>query len=165
VNRGDLEREQDIEELSTIALAQHAQIQALLEIVAAKSREVEKLRGSAGDLQLTRKMLAELQAKAKATADKIEKAKAKPKDAAERKTRSTTGPTPQPLLPAVEREFTLDHADRACPSCGGNLQPMKGQFDESEMVDVIEVRYELVKVKQQKYLRAAPRTTLQGHAA
>jgi len=152
VNRGDLEREQDIEELRTIALAQHAQIHALLEIVAAKSREVEKLRGSAGDLQLTLKMLAELQAKAKATADKIEKAKAKPKEAAERKTRSTMGPAPQPLLPVVEREFTLDDADRACPSCGGNLQPMKGQFDESEMIDVVEVRYELVKVKQQKYV-------------
>src|SRR6185503_6355859 len=102
--------------------------------------------------QLTLKMLAELKAKAKATADKIEKAKAKPKEAAERKTRSTTGPTPQPLLPVVEREFTLDDADRACPSCGGNLQPMKGQFDESEMIDVVEVRYELVKVKQQKYV-------------
>jgi transposase len=29
---------------------------------------------------------------------------------------------------------------------------MKGQFDESEMIDVVEVRYELVKVKQQKYV-------------
>ncbi|MCW5801827.1 MAG: hypothetical protein KIT31_05525 [Deltaproteobacteria bacterium] len=45
MERGDLEREQDIEELRTIALAQHAQIQALLEIVATKSREVERLRG------------------------------------------------------------------------------------------------------------------------
>ncbi|MBX3161194.1 MAG: transposase, partial [Deltaproteobacteria bacterium] len=150
MERGDLEREQDIEELRTIALAQHAQIQALLEIVATKSREVERLRGSAGDLQLTLKMLAELQAKAKATAEKIEKAK--PKETAARKARSTTGPTPQPLLPIVEREFTLDDADRACPSCGGNLQPMKDQFDESEMIDVVEVRYELVKVKQQKYV-------------
>ncbi|MCW5801828.1 MAG: IS66 family transposase [Deltaproteobacteria bacterium] len=95
-------------------------------------------------------MLAELQAKAKATAEKIEKAK--PKETAARKARSTTGPTPQPLLPIVEREFTLDDADRACPSCGGNLQPMKDQFDESEMIDVVEVRYELVKVKQQKYV-------------
>jgi len=29
---------------------------------------------------------------------------------------------------------------------------MKGQYDESEMIDVVEVRYELVKVKQQKYV-------------
>ena len=150
MERGDLEREQDIEELRTIALAQHAQIQALIEVVAAKSREVERLRGSAGDLQLTLKMLAELQAKAKETAAKIEKAK--PKATGERKPRSTTGPTPQPLLPVVEREFTLDDADRACPACGGNLEPTKGKFDESEMIDVVEVRYELVRVKQQKYV-------------
>ena len=29
---------------------------------------------------------------------------------------------------------------------------MKGQFDESEMIDVVEVSYRVVKVKQQKYV-------------
>jgi len=52
----------------------------------------------------------------------------------------------------IEQVFTLDDADRACPSCGGDLTPMIGQFEESELIDVIEVRYELVKVKQQKYV-------------
>ncbi|MEJ7600671.1 MAG: IS66 family transposase [Kofleriaceae bacterium] len=52
----------------------------------------------------------------------------------------------------IEQVFTLDDADRACPSCGGELAPMIGQFEESELIDVIEVRYELVKVKQQKYV-------------
>jgi transposase len=47
--------------------------------------------------------------------------------------------------------YTLDDADRACPSCGGELQPMKDQFEESELIDVIDVRYELVQVKRQKY--------------
>ena len=56
------------------------------------------------------------------------------------------------MLPVIERVFTLDDADRACPSCGGELKPMKDQFEEFEMIDVIEVRYELVKVKQQKYV-------------
>jgi transposase len=58
------------------------------------------------------------------------------------------------MLPVVEREFTLDEADRICPSCGGGLRPMTGQdrFEESELIDVIEARYELVKVKQQKYV-------------
>ena len=70
----------------------------------------------------------------------------------ERKARESSGPTPQPLLPIVEKLFTLDDADRACPSCGGELGAMKDQFEESEMIDVIEVRYELVKVKQQKYV-------------
>ncbi len=38
-----------------------------------------------------------------------------------------------------------------CPSCGGDLRPMKGQFETSEMVDVVEVSYRVVQVKQQKY--------------
>ena len=30
------------------------------------------------------------------------------------------------------------------PSCGGELCPMVNQFEESELIDVIEARYELV---------------------
>jgi transposase len=70
----------------------------------------------------------------------------------ERKPRETTGPTPQPKLPIVEQVFTLDDADRACPSCGGALATMAGQFEESEMIDVVEVSYRVVQVKQQKYV-------------
>jgi transposase len=39
-----------------------------------------------------------------------------------------------------------------CPSCGGQLEPMAGQFEESELVDFVEVSYRVVKVKQQKYV-------------
>jgi len=150
VERGDLEREQNIEQLRRIALAQQAQIQQLLEVIARKSRVIDKLRGTSGDLQLTLKLLAELQAKAKETQEALDKAAPKPK--AERKPPSSTGPTPQPQLPVVPEVFELDDADRACPSCGGDLQPMKDQFEESEMVDVIDVSYRLVQVKQQKYV-------------
>ena len=152
MDRGDLEREQNIEQLRRIALAQQAQIEQLLEIISRKSRVIDKLRGSSGDMQLTLKLLAELQAKAKATQEALAKAEPKPK--AERKARSSTGPTPQPQLRAVEQVFTLDDPDRACPSCGAELKPMKDQFEESEMIDVIEVEYRLVKVKQQKYVCA-----------
>jgi transposase len=150
VERSDLEREQNIEELRRIALAQQAQIQQLMEIISRKSRTIDKLRGTSGDLQLTLKLLAELQAKAKQTQEALAKATPEPK--AERKPRSSTGPTPQPLLPVIEQVFTLEAADRACPSCGGELVPMKDQFEDSEMVDVIETSYRLVKVKQQKYV-------------
>ena len=157
----DLEREQDIEELRRLAQALRAQNELLLEALAAKSREVERLRGKPGDLQLTLKMIEALQAKAKAAEEAVQRAEAEQKKrAAERERKRTeharkrTGPTPQPMLPVVEREFTLDDADRACPSCGGELRPMTGQsrFEESELIDVIEARYELVKVKQQKYV-------------
>ena len=154
----DLEREQDIEELRRIAQALQAQNQLLLEALAQKSREVERLRGKPGDLQLTLKMIEALQAKAKSAEEAVRRAEAEQKKRAAERTHKRAersqpgGPTPQPMLPVVEREFTLDDADRACTRCGGALRPMTGQFEESELIDVIEVRYELIKVKQQKYV-------------
>ena len=114
-----------------------------------------RLRGKPGDPQLTLKMLDELQAKAKAAEEALAKAEAAEEargPIAARRAATSSGPTAQPRLPIVEREFALDDADRTCPSCGGGLAPMKGQFEESEMIDVVEVSYELVKVKQQKYV-------------
>lgn len=131
-----------------MALAQHAQLELLTKLVEQQRRMISKDR-SRRDHQLTLKMIEELMAKAKETQKALEKADAAVRA---RKARSSTGPTEQPNLPIVEREFTLDAPDRTCTSCGGELRPMKDQFEESEMIDVIEVRYELVKVKQQKYV-------------
>ena len=148
MDRSDLEREQDIEELRKIALAQHAQLKLLMELVEQQRRIIGKAR-SKRDHQLTLQMIEELKAKAKQTEQAIAKADAEKN---ERKARASAGPTEQPNLPIVEREFTLDAPDRTCTSCGGELRPMKDQFEESELIDVVEVRYELVKVKQQKYV-------------
>jgi transposase len=146
----DLDREQDIEELRRVAHAQQVQIKLLLEAIAKQNAELAKYKGSKGDAQLTLKMLETLQAKAAAATEALARAEAaQPK---ERKPRSSTGPTEQPRLPIIEKEFELDDADRTCPSCGGGLAPMNGQFDESEMIDVVEVEYRLMKVKQQKYV-------------
>lgn len=149
MDRGDLEREQDIEELRRIALAQHAQLQLLTELVDKQRRELGRARTSSSSFQLTLKLLEEMKAKAKQAEDALKKADAK-KTSARKPT--STGPTDQPKLPVVEKVFALDAPDRSCPSCGGELREMAGQFDESEMIDVVEVRYELVKVKQQKYV-------------
>ncbi len=148
MDRVDVEREQDIEELRRFALALEAQNRLLLDVIAKKSRELDKLRGSTGDIQLTLKMLEELKAKAKQTQDAL----AAVKKQTERKPRSTTGPTEQSKLPIIEQVFTLDEPDRTCPSCGGELREMAGQFETSEMIDVVEVSYRLVQVKQQKYV-------------
>lgn len=150
----DLDREQDIEELRRIAHAQQAQIRILLEAVEKQNRELAKYKGAKGDPQLVLKMLAELQAKANAAQEALARAEAtrKEKPKTERKPPASSGPTEQPRLPVIEQEFLLDEADRTCPSCGGGLAAMKGQFDESEMIDVVEVSYRVVKVKQQKYV-------------
>jgi transposase len=148
----DLDREQDIEELRRIAHAQQTQIRILLDALAIKSKEIDSLKGKQGDIQLTLKMLEVLQARAKAADEALAKAEAKQRDKVDRKPRTSTGPTEQPRLPIIEQEFLLDAVDCTCPSCGGGLKPMAGQFDESEMIDVVEVSYRLVKVKQQKYV-------------
>jgi transposase len=153
----DVAREQDIEELRRIARALEAQNRLLVELIQKQSREIDRLRGKPGDIQLQLKMLEELKAKAKAAEEAAARAKAEQKKRTadrdrKQRERTQTGPTPQPELPITERVFTLDDPDRACPSCGGELRPMTGQFEESELIDVVEVRYELVKVKQQKYV-------------
>src|SRR6201995_3546024 len=120
-----------------------------MELVEKQRRALGKAR-SQRDVQLTLKMLEELKAKAKQTQDALVKAEREKKPA--RAPRSTTGPTAQPDLPIVEQVFELDDPDRICPSCGGELRAMKDQFETSEMIDVVEVSYRVVQVKQQKYV-------------
>lgn len=154
MNRGDLERERDVEELRRVALAQHAQIEQLIAALARKCDELGALKGNEGELQQTLALVADLTRKAQDAAERAkqgggEKNKHEKK---ERAPRSASGPTPQPKLPVVEKEFELDQPDRACPSCGGRLDEMPGQFETSEMIDVVEVSYRLVQVKQKKYV-------------
>jgi hypothetical protein len=101
----DLDREQDIEELRRMALALEAQNRLLLEALEVQRREIERLRGKGGDVQLVLKMLEALKAKADAAAagaaaanEELKKRTANPRERSLRE-RSQTGPTPQPLLP------------------------------------------------------------------
>ena len=51
------------------------------------------------------------------------------------------GPTKQQELPIETEVYELDDADLVCPCCGKTLEPLAGQYETSEMVDVIVVRY------------------------
>lgn len=146
----DLRRENDIEQLRRIALVQQAQIEQLLRVLTSKCKELEALKGNKGELQQTLELLNEAKKKA------LELEKAKEPEAApptkERKPRTRFGNTPQPSLNKGEATFELDEPDKTCPSCGGELKAMEGQFETSELVDVVEVSYRLLTVKQQKYV-------------
>jgi transposase len=146
----DVRRETDIEQLRRIAMVQQVQIEQLLRVLKSKCDELEALKGNPEELQqtlalvetLTRKQQ-EISSSGAGNAQRGEKKK--------RKERTSFGPTEQPRLPFEERVFELDEPDRTCPSCGGELTRMAEQFEESELIDLIEVSYRLVKVKQQKY--------------
>jgi transposase len=147
----DIRRERDIEQLRRVALAQEAQIVALVRTLRAKCAELAALKGNEKELQQTLALIEQL--------SKSLPSKTPPSDSDEQdsavdatpKARGRSGPTEQTSLPQVEQVFELDDADKTCPSCGGELRPMAGQFEASEMIDVVEVSYRVVQVKQQKY--------------
>jgi transposase len=131
-------------------MAQQVQIEQLLKVLAQKCRELESLKGNPKELQQTLAFMEELTKKAKQAKETAEAAQGA-KSKKSRKPREQFGNTEQPNIEHQERLFELDAADLVCPSCGAELEPMKGQFETSEMIDVIEVSYKLVTVKQQKY--------------
>jgi transposase len=149
----DLRRESDIEQLRRVALAQQVQIEQLLRVLRAKCDELATLKGSEKELQQTLQLIEDLTARrAQASSSEEVSTTQTPGDEDKpRKDREHFGNTEQPKLPHVEQLFELDEADKTCPSCGGALAPMKGQFETSEMIDVVEVSYRVVQVKQQKY--------------
>lgn len=68
------------------------------------------------------------------------------------KTRQDFGPTPQPQLEVVDTLALLDEPDRVCPQCGDTLREMKGQFEQSEVIDHIPERYIRRRILRQKYV-------------
>jgi transposase len=149
ISEADIEREQDVEELRRIALAQHAQIKQLIEKLKRKCDTLSFYTGNKDELQQTLALIEGLTKQADELAEKARKTGV-PKPP--KKPADGSGPTPQPRLPHVPERFELDIADRVCPSCGGGLFEMKGQVETSEMIDVVEVSYRVVAVEQQKYV-------------
>jgi len=69
-----------------------------------------------------------------------------------KKKRKGHGPRPQRQLPLVELPaFELAKEDRGCKVCGGTVEEMKGQFEESEWVTVIHREFRRERIRQQKY--------------
>jgi transposase len=162
VHAHELEREQDIEHLRRIALAQHVQIEQLVAALTRKCTELAALKGSKDELQQTLALIDKLTQQQRALAGQHdakqprgaktsdEPAAARPSGGASGK----TGPTPQPELPRIEHICKLpeDDPDRVCASCGATLHEMDGEYEESELVDVVEVQYHVKHVKRQKYV-------------
>lgn len=139
----DIETETDIERLRQVAKLQDQQLRRAAGEVERLAAEIAKLKGTPVSQELR---LAVAQMNGETPKPHIPKDKRKAK-----RRRSKAGPTPQPQLPKSQQLFELDEADKTCPSCGGELRPMEGQTEDSELIDVIEVQYTLTEVKRQKY--------------
>lgn len=144
----NLRREKDIEQLRRVALTQQVQIEKLLEVLADKCHELDAIKGTSG-LQGTLAGLERITQKA--VAEVLGPDANAPTTPKEKKAREAFGATKQPNLRVDEEVFDLDDADKVCTSCGGALFELEGEDDTSEMIDVIEVSYRLVKVTQRKY--------------
>ena len=153
----DVHTEDDIERLRQMAVLQDAENKILHERIALLSAENEKLREQKKgrlqkELRAVKQHLAKLQRMqfgAKSEKRKRdEERKDKPK---RRKERERFGTTPQPDLPHVEAHFELDEPDTVCPKCGDMLEEMGACSEDSEMIDVVERRFVVKQVKQQKY--------------
>jgi transposase len=161
VKRGELEREANIEELRRIALAQHGAIEALVAQLKAKCKALAKLTGNGQELQQTLALIATLVKKQPAVRlvtvppDESNHGSAdEPRNDDPNNDpapRGRTGPTPQPALIPTPRVYALPTDQQSCDACGGDLQVWADQFETSEMIDVVEVRFELVTVQRQKY--------------
>jgi transposase len=149
----DIEHESDIERLRQLARLQKSQLEHLVEVLARKCAELQKLKGGENELQLTLKLLEDAQkqvAAADVLAGRVRGDAGREKKA--REPQSGHGPTEQPALARVPLRCELDDADRVCPSCKGDLVPLEGQAERSEMIDVVELKYQVVEVERQKYV-------------
>jgi len=147
----DIEREQDIERLRTVARLQKSQLEHLIAMLARKCAELEKLKGSGGELQIALKLLEEAQQESAKLDEPAAAPRAKKKAKGEQRGH---GPTEQSSLPRVPLRCELGETERECPSCHGTLKPLAGQASRSEMIDVVELKYQLVEVERQKYVCA-----------
>ena len=143
----NLQTEKDIERLRQVAVMQDSELKRVLRKVADQQRELAKLRGDDFDQQEFLTQLSEASAaRIQPVAPPADSPTPKP-----RKKRTKFGSTPQPNLQLESRDEELDEADRMCPACGGDLSELPGQFETTEMIDVVEVEYRRVQVRQKKY--------------
>jgi transposase len=148
-----LEEEKDVEILRQATKILDRENQKLTQRVVDLTRENLSLKGQ--DPASLQMRIAELEqqlaiARQRQFGESTEK-RPRGKDAPSKPVQTGHGPRDQADLQLVATEHDLDDADKTCTACGGSLEPMVGQFEESEEVDVLERRFVLRKHKRKKY--------------
>lgn len=142
----DFHTESNVEHLRKVAAVQQNQLSHAMRIIQEQSALLDKLRGAPGELQ---RRFAELEAEGSPTS--VTGPESESTSATEKKKRRGHGPTEQPDLLRETVDVELDAADQVCPQCGGDLEAWAGQYESSEVIDVVSVQYKVVEVRRQKY--------------
>jgi len=148
-----LDREQDVEVLRQAAMILEKENQRLVDENVALQRRLLALEGKGPEELQTR--LAVLEEQLATMRDRMfgPSSEKRPSSAAPREKAAQTGhgPREQPQLKIADVIHVLDEADLACPKCGKPLEEFKGQYEESEEIDVIERQFVVRKHHRQKY--------------
>lgn len=126
----------------------------LHEKLAELSEENDKLKGVESPEQLKlaigalEEKLGDYQRKLYGDSSERRPVRQEPKEKSERRGH---GPRPQQALEHVDTHVELADDDRSCPACDGTLEPIEGATEDSELVDVIERKFVVRKIKRQKY--------------
>ena len=150
----DVDRITDVDQLRDVArlLARsHEYLQTKLDEL---RRELAQVRDQAaqGRLSLEIEQLeAFLDRTRRAFEGKLSEKRARDSETAPRPPQRGHGPRPQPKLPVDEQIYSLLEGDRACPACGGQLEEMIGQFEDSDEITVVRQHYRMLRQRRQKY--------------
>ncbi|HEV7670566.1 MAG TPA: IS66 family transposase [Thermoanaerobaculia bacterium] len=140
-----IDRIQDPEQLRRVAVLLDRTVDQLQDRVKEQAFEIARLRGETM-----------IQVDFSFPQAALQKALDGPAETPEKKTSRRPdqpghGPSPQANLPLVEQVHELPQDERGCSACGGTLDPMEGQYEESEEITVTERSYTLVIHRRQKY--------------
>lgn len=157
----DIATERDINVLRQIALLQDREIQRLharlAQLLAAAGADTVAIQQ---ELEALREQLAQRNRALFGDSSEKRQRDEKTGDVPSRPASRGHGPTAQPRLPVADEIFALPDGDRACPQCGGQLEPMTGQFEEAEEITVVERHFQVTRQRRQKY-----RCRCNGHVA
>ena len=153
----ELRAEKDLETLRQAALILERENERLIEKNLELQRRLMRLQNATPE-QMQR-YITQLEQQLRQAVQRVvggnsEKTKRDPKaaDPEQKEPKPGHGPKEQPELPKLEQLHELDDADRDnCATCGGVLHVMKGQFEESEEISVVERKFVLLKHMRQKY--------------
>ena len=156
----NLDNVKDVSELREIARLLVAENDRLHQRLQKLANEVDKLKGEdATTLQaeiagLKRALDRERSKHSRPKSERRKPHRRNRKPKSEQKPQSGGKRTEQPKLELVEQELTLPEEDRRCEQCGGLAEPLPDQYEEGEMVTVVQREFKVLRYRRQKYVHA-----------